>query len=119
MKTGEVDPKHHQGSHQCLVTTNDSRIRLFTLENYQINITTKYKGLKNQQLQIAASFSDDGKFVICGSDCGGIFIWNKEPNSAHTPFISKFRANRRKQKAYEVIRAPGKKVTMTAAIFAP
>jgi len=117
MKTGEVDPKHHQGSHQCLVTTNDSRIRLFTLENYQINSTTKYKGLKNGQLQIGASFSHDGKFVICGSDCGGIFIWTKEP-STQTPFMS-FRANRRKNKAYEVIRPPGKKVTQTAAIFAP
>merc|ERR1719419_415302 len=60
------DSKLRHGSNQCLVSTNDSRIRLYTLENYHINLKTKYKGHKNTKFMSGASFSDDGEFVICG-----------------------------------------------------
>jgi len=110
--TMEGVKKHHHGSSQCLVTTNDSRIRLFTLENYHINLKTKYKGHKNTKFMSGATFSDDGEFVICGSDDGAIYIWNKRASVAK-------QGKHSKMKIYEVIQAPGKNGSTTAAIFAP
>jgi len=104
--------KHHQGGSQCLVTTNDSRIRLFTLEKYHINLKTKYKGHKNIKFKNGATLSDDGKFVICGSDDGAIYIWNKRAKVAKKDKHSKI-------KTYEIILAPSRSGSTTAAIFAP
>jgi len=105
--------KYNRGKNQCLVTTNDSRIRLFTLEHYQINLKTKYKGHKNVKFRIGATSSCDGKFVICGSDDGAIYIWNK---NALNP---KGKSGHLKIKNYESIRAPGRKRPTFVAIFAP
>ena len=44
---------------QMLVTTNDSRIRLFALDDY--SLICKYKGAPNSSMQIAAVFSESGK----------------------------------------------------------
>lgn len=59
---------------KLLVTTNDSRLRLFQMEDY--SMVCKYKGLRNDGMQIKGSFSDDGRFVICGSENGSVYIWN-------------------------------------------
>jgi len=56
-----------------LVTTNDSRIRLFNMSDFtQI---AKFKGLSNNSRQIRASGSVDGRTIICGSDTGEVFLW--------------------------------------------
>lgn len=55
-----------------LVTSNDSRIRLY--DGYVMK--SKYKGHANASTQIRASFSPCGKYVICGSDDGRVYIWN-------------------------------------------
>lgn len=47
-----------------LVTSNDSRIRMYNLHN--ITLICKFKGAQIERSQIRASFSPDGKFVICG-----------------------------------------------------
>ncbi|KAF1795524.1 WD40-repeat-containing domain [Phytophthora cactorum] len=36
-----------------------------------------YKGLVNGHLQIKGRFSQDGDFVICGSENGSVYVWNK------------------------------------------
>lgn len=36
----------------------------------------KFKGLENEKLPIRASFSEDGKYVICGSEDHEVYIWN-------------------------------------------
>ena len=60
---------------QILVSTNDSRLRLFGLDDYCQE--KKYKGLKNTRLQIKARISESGQFIISGSDTGGMMhIWN-------------------------------------------
>lgn len=59
---------------QLLVTTNDSRIRLCQLDDY--SLVNKYKGIKNKSMQIKASLSECGKWVICGSENGTVNIWN-------------------------------------------
>ena len=59
---------------QLLVTTNDSRIRLFQMETF--SQLCKFKGQANENLQIAGSFSSDGKYVVAGSDTGHVHVWN-------------------------------------------
>lgn len=55
---------------QLLVTTNDSRVRLYNTDDFVMN--AKYKGLSNDTLQITASFSEDGKQIISGSENGKV-----------------------------------------------
>ncbi|KAI8873863.1 WD40 repeat-like protein, partial [Ramicandelaber brevisporus] len=61
---------------KILITTNDSRIRLYNMTDKTLE--RKYKGHSNTCRQIKASFSDDGKYIICGSDDFGIYIWDVE-----------------------------------------
>ena len=55
-----------------LVTTKDSRIRLFSTENYEIK--QKYKGLKNEHSKLVASVGKYSMHVICGSENGNVYI---------------------------------------------
>ena len=45
-----------------LVTTNDSRLRLYGLHDYCM--VRKYKGHTNSSLQIRAKFSESGELVL-------------------------------------------------------
>eukprot|EP00752_Nemacystus_decipiens_P006867 g6168.t1 len=65
------------GSHvpeQLLVTTNDSRLRLYNTDDFGMN--AKYKGFANDTLQITATFSEDGKQIISGSENGKVYVWS-------------------------------------------
>lgn len=57
---------------QLLVTTNDSRLRLYNTDDFGMN--AKYKGFANDTLQITATFSEDGKQIICGSENGKVCV---------------------------------------------
>ncbi|CAG9313349.1 unnamed protein product [Blepharisma stoltei] len=59
---------------QFIVTTNDSRIRLYSLEDF--NIKQKYKGCKNEKFPLKASFSHNSMHLVSGSENGKICIWN-------------------------------------------
>ncbi|KAI7854772.1 WD40-repeat-containing domain protein [Circinella umbellata] len=65
-------------SDKLLVTSNDSMVRLYSIRDQKIIF--KYKGAENESTQIQASFSDDGQFIVCGSDKGGIYIWSTDPH---------------------------------------
>ncbi|KAI9316823.1 WD40-repeat-containing domain protein [Dichotomocladium elegans] len=56
-----------------LVTSNDSYIRLIKVTERQL--LHHYKGADNEASQIRASFSDDGSYVICGSDKSTVHVW--------------------------------------------
>lgn len=58
---------------KILVTTNDSRIRLYDLRD--LSLTCKYSGCQNQSSQIKASVSHDSKYIICGSENSSFYIW--------------------------------------------
>lgn len=58
---------------KILVTTNDSRIRLYDLRD--LSLTCKYKGCINNSSQIRAAVSPDNKFIICGSENASFYIW--------------------------------------------
>lgn len=67
-----------------LVTTNDSRIRTYSLPNFEP--TVKYIGIENQTAQIKASYSPHGRFVISGSENNECFIFDTE--SRYVPGIN-------------------------------
>ncbi|KAK3301699.1 uncharacterized protein B0T15DRAFT_577969 [Chaetomium strumarium] len=62
------------GDVRVLVTSNDSRIRIYNLRDKTLEV--KLKGHENVCSQIAATFSDDGKYVICGSEDRKTFLWS-------------------------------------------
>jgi len=65
---------------KVLITSNDSRIRVYNLATKTLEV--KFRGHVNSYSQISASFSDDGKYVICGSEDRKTFIWSMTPGDA-------------------------------------
>ncbi|KAG7163482.1 WD repeat-containing protein 44-like [Homarus americanus] len=53
------------GEDKVLITSNDSRIRLYDLRD--LNLSCKYKGYSNMSSQIRAGFSHDGKYIVAGT----------------------------------------------------
>ena len=71
-------------SNKLLVTSNDSRLRLY---QGQVLIC-KFKGLVNEQGNIQASCSRNGDFIVCASEDKSIFLWNTV--NPHIPSINPF-----------------------------
>ncbi|KAL1867835.1 hypothetical protein VTK73DRAFT_3977 [Phialemonium thermophilum] len=90
---------------KVLITSNDSRIRIYNLRDKTLDV--KLKGHENACSQIAAAFSDDGKYVVCGSEDRKAFIWS----------LSNEDAENKDHRPYECFDAHGDIVT--TAIFAP
>ncbi|KAM0281809.1 hypothetical protein ACHAQH_003298 [Verticillium albo-atrum] len=61
---------------KVLITSNDSRIRIYNMKDKMID--AKLKGHENQCSQIHADLSDDAKWVICGSEDKKTFIWSMD-----------------------------------------
>lgn len=98
------------GEDKILVTSNDSRIRLYDLRD--LNLSCKYKGYVNTSSQIKASFSHDGKYVVSGSENRDIYIW--KTNHDYSKFSS---VRRDRNDFWEAIKAHN--AVVTCAIFAP
>ena len=56
---------------RLLVTTNDSRLRLYHTADKIVETT--YAGHENASSQIRASFSDDGRWIISGSEDRNVY----------------------------------------------
>ncbi|KAI4354448.1 hypothetical protein L6164_003308 [Bauhinia variegata] len=56
---------------QALVTSADSRIRLVD----DSGVVQKFKGFKNGNSQMAASFSHDGRYIISASEDSQVHLW--------------------------------------------
>jgi WD40 repeat protein len=98
------------GEDKILVTSNDSRIRLYDLRD--LNLSCKYKGYVNISSQIKASFSHDGKYIVSGSENQCIYIWKTHHD------YSKFSSVRRDRNDFwEGIKAHN--AVVTCAVFAP
>eukprot|EP01113_Clastostelium_recurvatum_P003644 TRINITY_DN11595_c0_g1_i3.p1 TRINITY_DN11595_c0_g1~~TRINITY_DN11595_c0_g1_i3.p1 ORF type:complete len:730 (+),score=173.34 TRINITY_DN11595_c0_g1_i3:98-2287(+) len=102
------------GGESMIVTSNDSRIRLYNLATN--TMLCKYKGLVNDSFQIRASLSSTGRYIICGSDDQSIYIWNTNQEYS---IVDKLRRDRQNDHchSYEAFPAHNKVVTVTA--FAP
>ncbi|KAK0647038.1 hypothetical protein B0T16DRAFT_172000 [Cercophora newfieldiana] len=96
-----------RGEVRVLITSNDSRIRIYNLSKKTLE--TKLKGHENTCSQIAASFSDDGTYVICGSEDRKAFVWSLNGSVSLTQDKDKPPA--------EYFEAHGEMVT--TAVFAP
>ncbi|KAK5706478.1 hypothetical protein LTR97_001467 [Elasticomyces elasticus] len=57
-----------------LVTSNDSRIRLYNFRDKSLEL--KLKGNENNCSQIRATLSECGKYVTCGSEDRKAYIWS-------------------------------------------
>ncbi|CAI7675542.1 unnamed protein product [Penicillium manginii] len=64
------DPK---GDIKLLVTSNDSRIRLYDFRDRVLE--AKFRGNENSCSQIRATFTEDGKHLICGSEDRRAYVW--------------------------------------------
>ncbi|KAG4306375.1 hypothetical protein PORY_000363 [Pneumocystis oryctolagi] len=95
----------NNGDVKLLITSNDSRIRIYNMRDKSLEI--KLKGNQNTCSQIHATFSDDAKYVICGSEDGKVYIWKLD-----TDFVLK--KSQLSLKSFEV-----DSNIVTVAIFAP
>ncbi|XP_037940955.1 uncharacterized protein LOC119673914 isoform X2 [Teleopsis dalmanni] len=98
------------GEDKILVTSNDSRVRLYDLRD--LNLSCKYKGYLNVSSQIKASFSHDGKYIIAGSENQCIYIWKTNHDYSKLSSVRRDRSD-----FWEGIKAHN--ATVTCAIFAP
>ncbi|KAM9729331.1 WD repeat-containing protein 44 isoform 1-T1 [Menidia menidia] len=98
------------GENKILVTSNDSRIRLYDLRD--LSLSMKYKGYVNSSSQIKASFSHDYSFIVSGSEDKYIYIWSTYHD------LSKFTSVRRDRNDFwEGIKAHN--AVVTSAVFSP
>lgn len=61
------------GDIKLLVTSNDSRIRLYNFRDRTLE--AKFRGNENTCSQIRATFTEDGNHVICGSEDRRAYVW--------------------------------------------
>ncbi len=67
-------PEDPNGDVKLLITSNDSRVRVYNLRDKGLEL--KLKGNENSCSQIHASFSDDARYIICGSEDRKAYIWS-------------------------------------------
>ena len=69
---------------RILITSNDSRIRLYDLRD--LSMVCKYKGYTNLASQIKACFSPDGRYVTSGSENQCVYLWSTN----HVPQVQQY-----------------------------
>ncbi|KAL7626068.1 hypothetical protein AAE478_002838 [Parahypoxylon ruwenzoriense] len=74
IETMRFPPDAPDGVVKVLITSNDSRIRIYNLGDK--SLVLKLKGHENTCSQIRATFSDDGNYILCGSEDKRAFIWS-------------------------------------------
>jgi hypothetical protein len=77
IETVTFPPEDPNGEVKILITSNDSRVRMYNFRDKSLE--TKFKGYENTCSQIHATFSDDAKYVITGSEDRKVYIWNVGP----------------------------------------
>ncbi|XP_033638178.1 WD repeat-containing protein 44-like [Asterias rubens] len=98
------------GQDKILVTSNDSRLRLYDLRD--LSLTCKYKGCTNVSSQIRASFSHNFRYIVCGSEDHCIYIWKTCYDFAKFTSVRKDRND-----FWESIKAND--AVVTTAVFSP
>ena len=79
-----MSPEDSPTSHDHLVvTTNDSRTRLYNLDDF--TCVYKCKGGVNNNMQISASPSECGRHLVCGSEDNCVYVWRIAKKSHSIP----------------------------------
>lgn len=74
IETLSVPPDKEGGEVKLLVSSNDSRIRLYSLRDKSLEM--KFKGHKSEERSIHATFSDDARYIVTGSEDKGAYIYS-------------------------------------------
>jgi WD40 repeat protein len=80
IRTWLVQEGPEKGDAKVLISSNDSRIRTYSLKTRMLE--SKFRGHTCQSSQIHARLSDDGKYIIAGSEDKKAYIWG--PTSTDT-----------------------------------
>ncbi|KAG9239063.1 WD40-repeat-containing domain protein [Amylocarpus encephaloides] len=80
IRTTTFPPGDPEGDTKVLITSNDSRVRMYNLRDKSLEM--KFRGHENTCSQINASFSEDAQYVICGSEDRKAYIWNTGPSDS-------------------------------------
>lgn len=83
IRTMVMPPDDPNGEVKILVSSNDSRIRIYNLRDKSLEM--KLRGHENSSSQIRASFSEDGRYVICGSEDRRTYVWSLAPSEEANP----------------------------------
>lgn len=78
IRTMTFPPDDPNGEVKVLITSNDSRVRIYNLKDKSLEI--KLRGHENTCSQINASFSDDARYVITGSEDKRCYLWTLGPS---------------------------------------
>lgn len=73
IQTWRVDEGLEEGDTKVLISSNDSRIRTYSLKTRMLE--SKYRGHVCQSSQIHARLSDNGDYIIAGSEDKKAYIW--------------------------------------------
>jgi len=107
IETSYSPPDDPNGEIKILVTSNDSRVRIYNLRDKSLE--TKFKGHENTCSQIRATFRDDMKYIISGSEDRRVYIWNVAPEGGEK--------NSNKKRPMEFFEAAS--AIVTVAVMAP
>jgi WD repeat-containing protein 44 len=104
---------------RLLITTNDSRARLYDMEDY--SCIAKYKGLRNDQLPIGSTFSEDSKLIICGSEDHCVYVWktmldDSKQNRSYVTKGTSNKQNKERNASYDCFKAHSDIVTCAAFV---
>lgn len=77
IQTINFPPGSSNGEVKLLISSNDSRIRLYNFRDKSLEV--KFKGHENNYSQIRASFADDAGYVVCGSEDRKAYMWSTGP----------------------------------------
>ncbi|KAJ3439702.1 wd repeat-containing protein [Anaeramoeba flamelloides] len=96
---------------QILVTSNDSRIRLYDINDKTPKL--KFKGHINKYNPLKSHLSQNEDLIICGSEDGHVYFWNTENEYAIIKKkFKKFQKNRKHVvDNYEKIKISNAKIT--------
>jgi len=98
-----------------LVTCNDNRTRLYSMDDF--SLACKYRGALNSgRLPIGARCSDDGSYLLCGSEDRQVVLWRTRND--HVKSIFGRQGRRDMCDTFEAFHACGAGA-VTVACFAP
>ncbi|KAJ4372799.1 hypothetical protein N0V86_008165 [Didymella sp. IMI 355093] len=67
-------PGSESGEIKLLVSSNDSRLRIYNMKDKSLDM--KFKGHENNCSQIRAAFVDSSGHIVCGSEDRKAYIWS-------------------------------------------